>query len=459
MERPGGMLTEEELEAKVAAGEIDTVVVAFTDHYGRAHGKRFDASHFVSEAIDHGTHACDYLLTVDMEMEPVSGYKYANWEAGYGDFHMVPDLDTLRIASWLDRTALVLCDLLDTQTHEPVSVAPRSVLRRQLERAADVGFTFKAASELEYFLYTDSYREAAESDYRGLSPAGWYIEDYHLLQGTREEFYNGQVRRHLSASGVPVENSKGEWGRGQHEMNIKYSELLEMADRHTVMKQAMKEIADAMEVSVTFMAKPTMDEAGSSCHIHVSAWDGDHNAFPGDNPMGPVLGSDVFRWFLGGWMARAPELMVFMAPTVNSYKRYQDGSWAPTRLAWSYDNRTAGFRVVGNDQSLRIECRIPGADVNPYLAYAGLIAAGLDGIADQTEPPEIFEGDVYRDSASAQLPLTLRDATELFASSDWVRDAFGEDVQEHYAHFFRMEQSAFDNTVTDWERARYFERI
>jgi glutamine synthetase len=453
------MLSSDELERMVAAGEIDTVVVAFTDHYGRLHGKRFDANHFLKDAVDHGTHACDYLLTVDMEMDPGPGYEYSNWELGYGDFHMVPDLDTLRIATWLDRSALVLCDLADTRTHEPVAVAPRSILRRQLARADQSGFTAKGASELEYFLYLDSYREAAESGYDGLSPAGWYIEDYHLLQGTREEFYNGDVRRHLAASGIPVENSKGEWGRGQHEMNIRYSELLEMADRHAVMKQAMKEIADEKDVSVTFMAKPLIEEAGSSCHLHVSLWSGEENVFPGEHSIGPIDGSDEFRWFLGGWMHRAPELMALMAPTVNSYKRYQDGSWAPTRVAWSYDNRTAGFRVVGEGQSLRIECRIPGADVNPYLVFAGVIAAGLDGIENQLEPPDIFEGDVYQAEELPEVPKTLRDATALFAASDFIGDAMGEDVQKHYAHFFRSEQHAFDNSVTDWERKRYFERI
>ncbi len=454
-----GLLSAEDLEKKVATGEIDTVVMAFTDHYGRLNGKRFDAAHFLSHGLSDGTHGCDYLLTVDMEMEPVPGYRYANWEAGYGDFHMVPDLETMRVASWLDRTALVLCDLHDTQTDHLVSVAPRSILRAQLGKAADSGLAVKAASELEYFLFTDSYREAAENRYQSMTPAGWYIEDYHLLQGTREEFYNGQVRRHLAASGIPVENSKGEWGRGQHEMNIKYSELLAMADRHVVMKQAMKEIADNAGVSVTFMAKPSADEAGSSCHLHVSVWRDGSNVFPGDTRFGPVQASETFRWFLGGWMARVPELMVFLAPTINSYKRYQDGSWAPTRLAWSYDNRTAGFRVVGHEQSLRIECRIPGADVNPYLAYAGVLAAGLDGIANETEPPDIFEGDVYQAQHLPRVPRTLRDATELFTESEFVRNWFGVDVQEHYAHFYRAEQSAFDDAVTDWERARYFERI
>jgi glutamine synthetase len=242
-------------------------------------------------------------------------------------------------------------------------------------------------------------------------------------------------------------------------MNIRFTELLDMADRHTIMKQAMKEIAENTGVSITFMAKPDMTEAGSSCHLHVSLWSGEDNTFPGDQEFGPVHGSDEFRWFLGGWMAHVPELMVFYAPTINSYKRYQDGSWAPTRLGWSYDNRTAGFRVVGNDQSLRIECRIPGADTNPYLAYAAVLAAGLDGIANKIEAPEIFLGDVYQAQELPRVPYTLREATELFASSEFVKQAFGSEVQEHYTHFFETEQKAFDNSVTDWERWRYFERI
>ncbi len=456
---PRGMLTLDQLAVEVAAEAIDTVVVGFTDHYGRVHGKRFDASFFLEEAHEHGTHACDYLLTADMEMEPVPGYRYANWELGYGDFHMVPDISTLRIADWLDRTALVLCDLHDPKTHEMVPVAPRSILKRQLARTADAGFAAKGASELEYYLFEDSYREAAELRYQGLRPAGWYIEDYHLLQGTREEFYNAAVRRHLSRSGIPVENSKGEWGRGQHEMNVRYTDLLAMADRHTIMKLAMKEIADGLGVSVTFMAKPDMAEAGSSCHLHVSLWSDDKPAFPGDRPYGPVDATDTFRWFLGGWVSHTPELMAFYAPTINSYKRFQDGSWAPTRMAVSYDNRTAGYRIVGSGNSLRIESRIPGADVNPYLAYAAVLASGLHGIEHETEPPPVFTGDVYQAEDLPRVPRTLRDATDLFESSEFVREAFGEEVRAHYSHFFRTEQRAFDNSVTDWERWRYFERI
>ena len=454
-----GLLTQEALAAKVETGEIDTVVVAFTDHYGRMHGKRFEANYFVEDIISAGTHGCDYLLTVDMEMEPVPGYTYANWELGYGDFHMVPDMATLRVASWLDRSAIVLCDLHDPHHHNLVSVAPRSILRNQLEKATGSGYSAQGASELEYFIFKDSYRKAAKKRYADLNPVGWYIEDYHLLQGTREEVYNGAVRRHLSASGIPVENSKGEWGRGQHEMNIRYTDVLGMADRHSVMKLAMKEIADSLDLSVTFMAKPSMAEAGSSCHIHLSLWSGDDNVFAGDLEEGPAHVSPVFRYFLGGWMAHISEVMPFFAPTINSYKRYQDGSWAPTRIAWSYDNRTAGFRVVGHGPSLRIECRVPGADVNPYLAYAAILAAGLDGIANEIDPPAHFSGDVYQAAEQPRVPHTLRDATDLFEQSEFVRGAFGAEVQEHYSHFYRQEISAFDNSVTDWERWRYFERI
>ncbi len=459
MAQQRGLLSMETLRIKVEDGEIDTVVTGFTDHYGRVHGKRFDAEFFVEVGYSAGTHGCDYLLTVDMEMEPVPGYRYANWELGYGDFHMVPDLATMRIATWLDSTAIVLCDLHGPHDHTLVAVAPRSILRRQLALAAESGFVAKGASELEYFLYEDSYRDAAASRYQDLRPAGWYIEDYHLLQGTREEFFTRQARRHLSSSGIPVENSKGEWGRGQHELNIRYAEVLDMADRHTIMKLAMKEIAEHLGVSVTFMAKPDAAEAGSSCHVHLSLWDGETAAFPGEHPVGPVLASDTFRWFLGGWMAHVAELMVFFAPTVNSYKRYQDASWAPTRIAWSYDNRTAGFRVVGTGESLRIECRMPGADANPYLMYAAALAAGMDGIRNKIEPPDIFEGDVYQAHDLPKVPATLNDAISHFENSEFAVEAFGADVHEHYLHFFRSEQQAYDSAVTDWEKSRYFERI
>ena len=459
MNRPKGMLTPEALRAMVAAGEIETVVAGFTDHYGRLVGKRFDAEMFVEEVASSGGHACDYLLTVDMEMEPVPGYAFANWELGYGDVHMVPDMATLRVASWLEKSAFVVCDVKSEKTQDYVPVAPRSILRRQTEAARRAGFAAFAATELEHYLFRTSYRDAALQDFRNLEPAGWYLEDYHILQGTRTEGFHGAARRHLKLSGVPVETSKGEWGRGQHELNIRYAEALEMADRNAVFKQCLKELAEAAGMSVTFMAKFAADGAGSSCHIHLSLWRDGKNAFPGNQQMGRAKVSDQFKYFLGGWLAHAPELMVFYAPTVNSYKRYVDASWAPTRLAWSYDNRTAGFRVVGEGAGLRIECRIPGADCNAYLALAAALASGLDGIANRIEPPACFVGDVYAAKALPRVPHTLSQAVDAFEASPFAQRAFGKEVVEHYSHFYRTEVAAFDRAVTDWERRRYFERI
>jgi glutamine synthetase len=448
---PPGLLAVEELRGLVARGEVDTVVAGFTDHYGRLLGKRFDAGMFVDDVVQGGGHACDYLLTVDMEMEPVPGYRFANWALGYGDFHMVPDLATLRVASWLDRTAFVLCDLKSEKTHDLIAVAPRSLLRRQIDVVRAAGLEAYAATELEHYLFRTSYRDAARAGYRDLEPAGWYLEDYHLLQGARTEDFHGAVRRHLARSGVPVETSKGEWGKGQHEINVRFAAALDMADRHVVFKQCLKELAERAGLSVTFMAKPFHGQAGSSCHIHFSLWRGGKHAFE--------KGNDVFRWFLGGWMAHVPDVMPFYAPTVNSYKRFVDASWAPTRIAWSYDNRTAGFRIVGDGPSLRIECRIPGADCNPYLAFAAVLASGMDGIANRIEPPECFSGDVYSARDLPRVPYTLAQAAERFAASAFAKKAFGEEAVEHYAHFFRSEVAAFDAAVTDWERARYFERI
>jgi glutamine synthetase len=454
-----GMMTQDELVRRVNAGEIDTILLVFTDHYGRFMGKRLDADFFLEDAAKRGTHACDYLLTVDMEMEPVPGYRFANWEKGYGDFHLVPDFATLRAASWLEKTALLICNLEDEKNRSPVAQAPRSILRKQIDRATKMGYRAMAGSELEYYIFRNSYRDAAAKGYQGLEPAGWYLEDYHVMQGSREETFNGAARRHLKQSGVPVESSKGEWGLGQHELNVRYADILTMADRHAVFKQCLKEIAEQMGISITFMAKFAAGQAGSSCHLHMSLWRKNQNLFPGKERLGPLSCSETFRWFLGGWIAHAPEMMVFYAPTVNSYKRYQSASWAPTRLAWSYDNRTAGFRVVGEGNSLRIECRIPGADCNPYLAFAAALASGLDGIEKQIEPPQIFEGDAYAAQHVPLVPRTLRDATDLFEKSDFAKSALGEAVVEHYLHFYRMEQEGYDKVVTDWECRRYFERI
>ena len=458
---PSGMLSLDDLARLAASGEVDTVVTGFTDHHGRLCGKRFAAGFFLEHVAVEGTHGCDYLLTTDLEMEPVPGFRFAGWDLGYGDVHLVPDLATLRAADWLDRSALVLCDVHHPSTHDLTSVAPRTVLRGQVARLADQGFTAMAATELEHFLFRTSYRDAARTGHHEIEPAGWYLEDYQLQQGARTEDFHAAVRRHLDASGVPVESSKGEWGLGQHEVNVRYAEVLETADRHTVFKQCLKETADRQGVSVTFMAKPHTDRAGSSCHVHLSLWRDGENAFAGDLDLGvgPARGSKELRWFLGGCLRWVPELVVLLAPTVNSYKRFVDGSWAPTRVAWSYDNRTAGFRVVGDDQSLRIECRIPGADCNPYLALSALVAAGSAGIEQQVEPPPPFVGDAYGAQSLAALPHTLREATDAFATSELAVASLGAEVVEHYTQVFRTEQAAFDAAVTDWERQRYFERI
>jgi len=453
------MLTIEELRRRVESGEIDTVLVAFTDLYGRLLGKRLDARFFLEHAARAGTHACNYLLTVDMNMEPVQGYRFANWQRGYGDFHLMADMNTMRMAAWLEKTGLVLADVAAPDSHELVPLAPRSILRRQVERAAETGLQAMFGSELEYYIFRTSYRQAAAADYSGLEPAGWYLEDYHLLQGAREEQLNQAVRRLLNQSAIPVESSKGEWGKGQQELNLRYAEALEMADRHVLFKQCLKETADRLNLSVTFMAKYDATQAGSSCHVHCSLWRDGRNALCGDKDFGPVRASELFGWFLGGWIAHAPEFMVFYAPTVNSYKRYKAGSWAPTRLSWSYDNRTAAFRVLGHEESLRIECRIPGADVNPYLCFAAALASGLDGIARRIEPPAPFEGDSYQAAALPSVPACLREAVERFESSSFVRQSLGEEVQQHYAHFYRVEQEAFEAAVTDWERRRYFEQV
>ncbi len=454
-----GKLSIDDLREMIDSEEIETVIVAFTDHYGRMMGKRYDGEFFLESVTDDGAHACDYLLTTDMEMEPVQGYDFANWELGYGDFHLVPDMRSLRVADWLEKTAIVLCDVQNESDHEPVAVAPRSILNRQVERFGKLDYKAYAATELEYYLFEDDYRSLHESNFTHMNPAGWYLEDYHILQGTRTEGFTAAARKHLKNSGVPVENSKGEWGLGQHELNVRYAEPAEMADRHVVYKQCLKELADQMGLSVTFMAKVHQDRAGSSCHTHISILKDGKNAFNGDKKYGPVKGSVEFGSFLAGWIKYAPEVMVFYAPTINSYKRFVDGSWAPTRLAWSRDNRTAGFRVVGSGKGFRIECRIPGADCNPYLAIAASLACGLQGLTEKLDPPECFEGDIYAASHLPHVPKTLKEAVSLFEGSKFAKDAFGDSVVKHYSHFYRKEVEAHEAQVSDWERKRYFEQI
>jgi glutamine synthetase len=455
-----GMLDVETLKQFVADEQIETVLAVFPDIYGRLMGKRITGNYFVNDVLDHAIHACDYLLACDMEMDPVPGYAFTSWADGYGDFRLVPDLKTLRLTSWLEKTALVLCDVYNEEEDVLVDIAPRSILRQQIKRAASRGYVAMGGSELELYVFKDSYETAARKKYMDLEPIGQYIEDYHIFQGTKEEFVIGAIRHHLDRSGIPVEFSKGEWGPGQQEINLRYADFLEMSDRHTIYKHAAKEIALQQGCAITFMAKWDERYAGSGLHVHASLWDaaGKKALFPGDEAFGPVHASPLFRWFLGGWMAHIRELYPFYAPYPTSYKRYRAGSFAPTGIAWSYDNRTAGFRILGHGPALRIECRAPGADANPYLAFAATLAAGLDGIAKQTEPPPMFEGDVYSARDLPQVPHSLNEAIGELENSAWARQTFGESVIDHYLHFFRTEQRKFDEVVTSWERARYFER-
>jgi glutamine synthetase len=460
-----GRLSREELENRIRAGEIETVVTVFPDLYGRLVGKRITGRFFLDQVAGHGMHVCDYLLACDMEMDPSPGYRFTSWDTGYGDLLCMPDWSTLRHATWLDASAIVLCDLRDESTGELLAIAPRSVLSRQVERAREVGFIAMGASELEFFVLRESYESARRKGYEGLDTFAGYIEDYHVFQGTKVEPLVGEIRRQLEASGIPVEFSKGEWGPGQHEINLEYCELLEMADRHVLYKNAAKEIAFAQDLAITFMAKWDSALAGNSMHLHLSLWDapeGARNLFAGDGEAIPgtrARPSKLFLHWMGGLLAHARAITLFLAPNVNSYKRFMEGTFAPTAIGWSYDNRTTGFRLVGHDQSLRVESRIPGGDANPYLAFAAMLAAGLDGIERELEPPEIFVGNLYAAEDVPRVPATLGEAIDAAEASPMLRSAFGEEVLEHYLHFSRTEKRRFDEAVTDWERARYLERI
>jgi glutamine synthetase len=456
------MLDREALERGIEDGSIETVLTALPDLYGRLVGKRITGRFFLDEIIDGGMHVCDYLLACDMEMDPTPGYAFTSWDQGYGDLRADPDLGTLRRAAWLDRTALVLCDARNEGDDELVSVAPRTILRRQIERVAEHGCVPMMASELEFFLFRDDYASAHAKGYRGLETSQHYIEDYHVLSSSFAEPVLGEIRRRVDASGIPVEFSKGEWGPGQHEINLRYAEALTMADRHVVYKLAAKEIAAAAGSALTFMAKWDEDLAGSSMHVHMSLCDAaGESRFAGDTPLAgtKVSASDTFRHFLGGVLEHARELTLFFAPNVNSYKRFRPGTFAPTGIAWSYDNRTAGFRVVGHGPSLRVECRIPGADANPYLVYAALLAAGIDGIEREIDPGRAFEGDVYGAKGLPQVPRSLPEAIDSLTRSAFARRALGDAVVDHYLHFAASELAGCEARVSDVERQRYFERV
>src|SRR6058998_1961234 len=457
-----GRLALKQLDALVRRGEIDTVLTVFPDTFGRLMGKRVVGSYFLDHVADEGAHACIYLFTVDMEMEPLPGFKLTSWERGYGDMKVVPDLGTLRGVPWLAKTALVFCDVY-TEEGEPIEEAPRWVLKRQVARAAAQGYVVKTAAELELYCFRETFEQAQAKRYHDLTPVSGYLEDYHILQTSKEEPLIRAIRNGMEGADVPVETSKGEWGRGQEEINLRYAEALEMADRTTLYKHGAKEIAHLQHCSLTFMAKYDMSAAGSSFHLHSSLWDraGKKALFA---PTGRARGNGrswtpLFGQWLAGQMAMARELGYFYAPGVNSYKRYQAGSFAPTRIVVGWDNRTCGFRLCGEGAAFRVENRIPGADANPYLAFAATIAAGLHGIASKLKPPKTYEGNAYQDATLPQVPKTLREAIGELERSKVARAALGDRVVDHYLHAARLEQQAFDQAVTDWELIRNFERI
>src|ERR671915_302455 len=411
------MLTLDELRDEVESGAIDTVVVAFTDMQGRLLGKRLHAEYFVEEVGEgHPVEGCNYLLALEMEMDPVPGYAIASWERGYGDFAMQPDLATLRRIPWLEATALVLCDVA-WHDGSPVAPSPRQVLLRQVERARELGFTPMFGSELEFYLLKETYEEAHAKHYRDLTPSVPYILDYHILATTYDEPFIRQIRNGMQAAGIRVETSKGEAWPGQQEINFRFDNAVTMADNHVIYKNGAKEIAHLNGCSVTFMAKPDHSWIGSSCHIHSSLWRDGENAFEGE--------SEVFKQYLAGQIADLKELAIFVAPTINSYKRFAAGSWAPTTLAWGHDNRTCGFRIVGHGNALRTETRIPGADANPYLAFAALLAAGLHGIEQELELPPALEGNAYESDAE-RFPHSLREAIAALEAGGIGREALGE---------------------------------
>ncbi len=455
MSRPGPPLSPADLGTLVGSGAVDTVLVAMTDMQGRLQGKRCGAGHFLHEVATHGAEACDYLLGVDVEMATVAGYDLTSWERGYGDFRLCPDLDTLRLVPWHEATALVLCDVLGDDG-APVAPSPRQMLRRQIERLADHGLVAGVGTELEFVVYRDTYEEAWSRAYRDLRPANLYNVDYSLLGTARIEPLLRRIRNEMTVAGMTVESAKGECNLGQHEITFRYADALTACDQHTVYKTGAKEIAHQEGCSLTFMAKVDERE-GNSCHVHVSLRDleSDDPVFAGAGPHGC---SPVMEHFLAGQLACLRELTLCFAPNVNSYKRFVPGSFAPTAVAWGVDNRTCALRIVGHGPSVHMETRVPGGDVNPYVAVAALIAAGLHGIERELplEPP--VTGNAYTSSAP-RVPSTLTAATESFEQSEVARAAFGDDVVDHYAHAARVELAAFESAVTDWERFRGFERL
>ncbi len=440
-------MTLDELKTEIDAGRIDTVVLAMADMQGRLMGKRLTAKHFLDDVVEHGAEGCNYLLAVDVDMNTVGGYAMSSWERGYGDFSLTPDLDTLRPIPWQPGTAMLMADV-HWHDGSDVAASPRQILRRQIDRLAERGLRAYAGTELEFIVFRDTYEEAQERGYRGLRPANLYNVDYSLLGTAKVEPLIRRIRNAMAGAGMEVENSKGECNLGQHEINFHYGPVLRTADEHAIYKNGAKEIAAQEGMAITYMAK--FDEReGNSCHIHLSLQGDDGNAFSDQG---------LFESFLAGQLACLRELTLFLAPNVNSYKRFQPGSFAPTAVAWGRDNRTCSYRVVGHGPSLRFENRVPGGDVNPYLAIAAMIAAGLHGVEQGLALEPAFEGNAY-ESDKPRVPSTLREARDLLAVSTLARAAFGEDVVAHYLNYADVELAAFDAAVTDWERFRGFERL
>ena len=451
-----GTLSFDDLKSQVTDGSIDTVLVCFVDMQGRLMGKRFHAVNFVETSYNE-THCCNYLLATDLEMATPDGYAATSWEKGYGDYVMKTDLGTIRPVPWLDGTAMVLCDILDHHTHAEVPHSPRAVLKKQIARLKTLGFDAMMATELEFFLFEKSFDEIRRSGFRDMAPISGYNEDYHIFQTTKEEGVMRPIRNHLYAAGLPIENSKGEAESGQEELNIRYAHALDCADHHTIAKHAIKEIAWQQGHAATFLPKWHKDRVGSSSHVHQSLWKDGEAVF---YDKGADLGmSDLMKHYMAGIIAYAPDYTFFLAPYVNSYKRFAKGTFAPTKTVWSIDNRTAGFRLCGDGtKGVRVECRIGGSDLNPYLAQAAMLAAGIKGIEDKMELAPPTTGDVYEDAKAADIPQTLRAATETLRNSAFLRTAMGDDVIDHYTRCAEWEQEEFDRVVTDWEIARGFER-
>jgi glutamine synthetase len=451
-----GIMTFDDLKSRVAEGTVDTVLACLVDMQGRLMGKRFHAVNFVETSFRE-THCCNYLLATDLEMATPDGYAATSWQSGYGDYVMAPDLTTIRPVPWLEGTVLVLCDVLDHRTHEPVPHCPRAVLKKQIKRLEALGYDAKMATELEFFLFEKSFDAIRKEGFRNLEPISGYNEDYNILQTTKEEGVMRPVRNHLFAAGLPIENTKGEAEAGQEELNIRYSPALDCADYHTIAKHAIKEIAWQQGHAATFLPKWHKDRVGSSSHVHQSLWQGSDPAFfDKSQPHGM---SRMMAHYMAGLIKYAPDYTFFLAPYVNSYKRFAKGTFAPTKTVWSVDNRTAGFRLCGEGtKGVRVECRIGGSDLNPYLAQAVMLAAGIKGIEDKLELAAATTGDVYEDAKAADIPQTLRAATETLRQSAFLRNALGDDVVDHYTRAAEWEQEEFDRAVTDWEIARGFER-